>query len=170
MTTVGHSLAGLSIAALTLPKGRSLLWYLLVGHLFIFFANVPDFPLPGWGHASYQVSHSIFVTMLLASTLGLLMFIPGFNSRVGFRVLVLWSLTWLSHMVLDSMYNHGLGIGVFWPFSDAHLVLPVPWFETLSWPPVTEHNRNVFATELAFYGTLLIVCLLLRRRLHVSDQ
>jgi hypothetical protein len=85
-------------------------------------------------------------------------------------VLVLWSLTWLSHMVLDSMYNHGLGIGVFWPFSDAHLVLPVPWFETLSWPPVTEHNRNVFATELAFYGTLLIVCLLLRRRLHVSDQ
>ena len=78
MTTVGHSLAGLSIAVLTLPKGRSLLWYLLVGHLFILFANLPDFPLPGWGHASYQVSHSIFVTILLASTLGLLMLIPGF--------------------------------------------------------------------------------------------
>jgi hypothetical protein len=24
----------------------------------------------------------------------------------------------------------------------------------------------VFATELAFYGTLLLVCLMLRRRLH----
>ncbi len=163
MTTVGHSLAGVSIAVLFLPKGRSLLWYLLVGHLFIFFANVPDFPLPGWGHASYQVSHSIFVTTLAASTLGLLMLIPGFDERIGFRVLLLWSVTWLSHMVLDAMYNHGLGIGVFWPFSDAHLVLPVPWFETLTWPPFSEHNRDVFAIELAFYGALLILSLLLRR-------
>ena len=170
MTTVGHSLVGLSIAALTLPKGRSLTWYLLVVHLFILFANLPDLPLPGWGHANYEVSHSFFVTMLFASTLGLLALVPGVDSAIGFRVLVFWSLAWLSHMVLDAMYNHGLGIGVFWPFSEAHLVLPVPWFETLTWPPFTEHNRNVFATELAFYGTLLILCLLLRRRLHVTDQ
>ena len=164
MTTVGHSLAGLSIAVLTLPTGRSLLWYVAVGHLFILFANLPDLPLPGWGHANYEVSHSVFVTMLLASTLGLLMFIPGFDSRVGFRVLLFWSLTWLSHMVLDSMYNHGLGIGVFWPFSDAHLVLPVPWFETLTWPPITEHNRHVFLTEIAVFGAVLAACLLLRHR------
>ena len=165
MTTVGHSLAGLSIAVIALPKGRPLLWYLLVGHLFILFANLPDLPAPGWGHASYEISHSIFVTLLLASTLGLLLLIPGVARHVGARVIVLWSVAWLGHMVLDAMYNHGLGIEVFWPFSEAHLVLPVPWFETLTWPPFTEHNRNVFATELAFYGTLLIVCLLLRRRL-----
>lgn len=170
MTTVGHSLAGLSIAALTLPKGRSLLWYLLVGHLFVLFANLPDLPLPNWGHGSYEVSHSIFVTLLLAASLCLLLLVPGLDRRVGFRVLAGWALAWLSHMVLDAMYNHGLGIGIFWPFSEAHLVLPVPWFETLSWPPFTEHNRDVFATELAFYGTLLIVCLMLRRRLHVPDQ
>ena len=44
MTTVGHSLTGLSIAALTLPKGKSLLYYLLVGHFFVFFANMWSIP------------------------------------------------------------------------------------------------------------------------------
>ena len=150
MTTVGHSLTGLSIAVLTLPKGKSLLWYLLVGHFFIFFANVPDFPLPGWGHASYQVSHSIFLTGLLASFLALLLLHPRFNEQVGAKVVLFWSIN---------------GIGIFWPISDAHLVLPLPWFETLTWPPFTEHNRSVFGIELAFYGTVLAFCLLVRRRL-----
>ena len=149
---------------LTLPRGKSLIWYLLVGHMFIFFANVPDFPFPGWGHASYHVSHSIFVTGLLASFVALLLLYPKFDEQVGRRVVFFWSLTWLSHMVLDAMYNHGNGIGIFWPVSDAHLVLPVPWFETLTWPPITEHNRRVFLIELVFYGGLLAVCLLLRSR------
>jgi hypothetical protein len=170
MTTVGHSLAGISIAVLTLPRGRSLLWYLLVGHLFVFFANIPDFPLPGWGHASYEVSHSVFVTGLLASAMALLLLVPGFDSRVGGKVIVLWSLAWMSHMVLDAIYNHGLGIGVFWPFSDAHLVLPLPWFETLTWPPFTEHNRRVFAIEFSVYSIVLALCLLIRTRLHVADR
>jgi len=170
MTTVGHSLAGLSIAALTLPKGKSLMWYLLVGHFFVFFANVPDFPLANWGHASYQVSHSIFVTGLMASLMALLLFYPPFNRHVGAKIVFWWSVTWLVHMVLDSMYNHGRGIGIFWPFSDAHLVMPVPWFETLTWPPFTEHNRDVFLIEIVVYGTLLALCLVLRRRLHVASR
>lgn len=170
MTTVGHSLAGLSIAALALPKGRSLAWYFLVGHLFIFFANIPDFPLPGWGHAQYEISHSIFVTGMLAAMLMLFLLVPAFDEKVGARVLVLWVVAWFSHMVLDSLYSHGNGIGIFWPVSDAHLALPVPWFHTLTWPPLTEHNRNVFGVELAVYGTVLILCLLLRRRLYATDQ
>lgn len=164
VTTVGHSLTGLSIAVLTLPKGRSLMWYLLVGHFFIFFANVPDFPLPGWGHASYEVSHSIFLTGLLASIMALLLLHPRFNEQVGAKVIFFWSLTWLGHMVLDALYNHGQGIGIFWPLSDAHLVLPVPWFETLTWPPFTEHNRKVFLIELGFYGALLLTCIGIRSR------
>lgn len=164
MTTLGHSLTGLSIAVLTLPRGKSLLWYLLVGHFFVFFANVPDFPLPHWGHASYQVSHSIFVTGLLASLPALLLFYPKFDEQVGVRVVFWWAVTWLSHMVLDALYNHGNGIGIFWPLSDAHLALPLPWFETLTWPPFTEHNRSVFLTELVAYGGLLLVCLILRSR------
>lgn len=168
MTTIGHSLTGISIAVLTVPRGRSLLWYLVVGHLFIFFANLPDFPLPGWGHDAYVVSHSIFLTALLASLMALLMFVPKVNARVGAVVFVAWSAAWLTHMPLDSLYSHGQGIGIFWPFSDAHLVLPVPWFETLTWPPRTEHNLRVFKIEMIFYGSVLALCIVARRIYHVT--
>lgn len=162
MTTVGHSLTGLSIAVLTLPRGRSLVWYLLVGHLYVFFANLPDFPLPGWGHDSYQVSHSIFLTALLASMMALLLLLPKFNARVGATVLFAWTVAWFSHMLLDSMYSHGQGIGIFWPFSDAHLALPVSWFDTLQWPPRTAHNIRVFEIELLTFGAALAWCIGLR--------
>jgi len=164
MTTVGHSLTGLSLAVLTLPRGKTLLWYLVVGHFFVFFANVPDFPLPGWGHASYHVSHSIFLTALLASLLALLLLLPKFSTQVGKRVVLAWGAAWFSHMLLDAMYNHGRGIGIFWPFSDAHLVLPVPWFETLTWPPKSDHNLRVFLIELGVYGALLCTSLFIRSR------
>jgi membrane-bound metal-dependent hydrolase YbcI (DUF457 family) len=170
VTTVGHSLTGLSIAVLTLPRGRSLGWYLLIGHFFVFFANVPDFPLPGWGHDSYQVSHSIFLTTLLAALMALLLLLPKFNARVGMGVVVAWTAAWFSHMLLDSMYSHGQGIGIFWPFSDTHLALPVPWFDTLRWPPITEHNRRVFAIELAVYGSLLAACVWIRSRSKTASS
>jgi len=164
VTTVAHSLTGLSIAVLALPKGHSLIWYLLVGQFFIFFANLPDFPLPGWGHASYEVSHSVFLTGLLASMMALLLLHPKFNEQVGAKVVLFWSITWLGYMVLDAMYNHGQGIGIFWPISDAHLVLTTPWFETLTWPPFTEHNRRVFLTELGVFGAILAGCVWIRSR------
>lgn len=163
MTTVGHSLSGVSIAVLTLPRGKSLLWYLFFGHMFVFFANLPDLPLPGWGHSSYQVSHSIFLAALLASLLALLLLLPTFNEKVGKSIVIAWAVAWLSHMLLDSLYAHGLGIGIFWPFSNAHLALPVPWFETLRWPPISEHNRSVFITEWLVYGAVLLLCVGLRR-------
>jgi membrane-bound metal-dependent hydrolase YbcI (DUF457 family) len=162
MTTVGHSLTGLSIAVLTLPRGRSLLWYLLVGHFFIFFANVPDFPFPGWGHADYHISHSIFVTVLLASLLALLLLWPTFDARVGTKIMLAWSLAWFSHMPLDAMYSHGIGIAVFWPFSDAHLSMPIPWFDTIRWPPRSEHNLRVFRTEALVFGLVLVSCVVIR--------
>lgn len=163
MTTVGHSLTGISLAVLTLPRGKSLVWYLLIGHLFVFFANLPDLPLPGWGHRSYEISHSIYLAALLASLMALLLLLPKFHAQVGSRVVIAWAVAWLTHMLLDSMYSHGVGIGIFWPFSNAHLSLPVPWFETLRWPPISEHNRRVFHIELAVFGALLLTCVALRR-------
>jgi len=41
MTTIGHSLSGISIAVLTLPRGRSLLWYIVAGHVFVFLSTFP---------------------------------------------------------------------------------------------------------------------------------
>jgi membrane-bound metal-dependent hydrolase YbcI (DUF457 family) len=162
MTTIGHSLSGVSIAILTLPRGRSLLWYLVAGHLFVFFANIPDYPFPGWGHDSYQVSHSIFLAALLASLIGLLRLVPAINTRVSATMFLAFSAAWLLHMPLDSIYSHGHGIGIFWPFSDVHLSMPIPWFETLTWPPKTDHNLRVFAIEAIVYGTVLVMCVIAR--------
>jgi hypothetical protein len=66
-------------------------------------------------------------------------------------------------MPLDSLYNHGRGIAIFWPFSDAHLAMPVPWFETISLPPFTESNLRVFGIEALVYGIILVSCILIRR-------
>ncbi len=163
MTTVGHSLTGLSLAALTLPPGQSRRWYVVAAAIFVFFANVSDFPLPGWGHSAYHVSHSIFVTTLLASLMALLLFWPTFHAKVGAKVLAAWSIAWLSHLPLDSMYAHGQGIAIFWPFSEAHLAMPVPWFETVSLPARTVDNLRVFGIETVIFGAALIVCIGLRR-------
>jgi len=163
VTTVGHSLTGLSIAVLTLPRGKSLGWYLLVGQFYLFFTNLPDFPIPGWGHSNYQVSHSLFVTLLLVSLLCLLLLWPTVREQVRARIFLAWSITWLSHMPLDSLYNHGRGIAIFWPFSDAHLAMPVSWFQTISLPPFTESNLRVFGIEALVYGIVFIVCITIRR-------
>jgi len=123
-------LTGIALPTLTLPQARSEWWYFWIVNGMVFFANLPDFRLPGRGHSSYLVSHGIFVVALLAALLALFLLWPTFNARVGRRVLIAWS----SHILLDSMYKHGQGIAVFWPFSDAHLAMPVAWFETIRLP------------------------------------
>lgn len=163
MTTIGHSLTGLSLAALTLPRGLSRRRYLLLAAAYVFFANLPDYPLPGWGHAAYNVSHSVFVTLALAAVIAPLTTWRRLPGHVTPGIAAGWTAAWLSHMVLDSMYSHGNGIGIFWPFSDAHLVLTVPWFDTVSLPARSPHNLRVFAIETAVFGLALVVALALRR-------
>lgn len=157
MTTIGHSLLGLSIAAVAVPSSVPRRQFFLLAALAVLFANLPDLPLPGWGHRAYAVSHSFVVTLVLA---GLLFAIVRLwrNDLIVFRGLP-WMLTlaWLSHMVLDSTYSHGNGLAVLWPVSSAHLALPVPWFDTLSLPVRSEHNRDVIRTELAVYGALAVL-------------
>lgn len=157
MTSVGHTLTGFGIAVAGMPSGlrrRGRVTLLLLAGTA---ANVPDFPLPGWGHHMYHISHSLFVTVAGLTALGLwLRTRPELRSRVaGWRGLSLLAMAWLSHFLLDALYNHGRGVGIFWPLSDAHLALPVPWFETLRPPWRTARNLRVFAVELGVYGALL---------------
>ena len=84
--------------------------------------------------------------------------------------MVAWSIAWLSHLPLDSMYAHGQGIAIFWPFSDAHLAMPVSWFETLNLPARSEHNLRVFRIELLVFGTALLSCAGLRRVWFLSKS
>jgi hypothetical protein len=156
MTSIGHTLTGLSIAVAGMPRGldrrRRFALLALCGTA----ANAPDFPLPGWGHHMYHISHSLFVTVALL--VGLAWWLrrrPDLRRRAaGWRGLTLVGVAWMSHLLLDSFYNHGEGIGIFWPVSDAHLVLPIPWFETLRPPWRGVHNLRVFGVELLAYGAL----------------
>ena len=162
MTTVGHSLLGLSIAAAAVPQSVPRRKFVLLSGAFVLFANLPDLPVPGWGHFAYSVSHSFVVTVVLASVLFGVVRARRPN-LITFPALP-WLLTiaWLSHMVLDSTYSHGNGLAVLWPISSAHLALPLPWFDTLSLPVASDHNRHVIHTELAIYGTIVVLAFLVR--------
>jgi hypothetical protein len=69
---------------------------------------------------------------------------------------------WLSHLLLDSFYNHGKGISIFWPFSKARLALPIPWFDLGVGSPA--HIMHVFLIEFLSYFPWLVLAILFRRK------
>lgn len=165
MTTMGHSLTGLSIGVLCLPGGKRWWWIVLFLNAFIGLSNIPDWPFPFWGHNRYEVSHSLFVNTGLAALLVLAIGAYGaIRRRVGgWRVLVCGGLTWVGHLLLDTLYNHGQGLAMFWPFSEASLALPLPWFSTLRETLVPDaHMARVLLIEAGFYGALLLACIAIR--------
>lgn len=165
MTLVGHSFVSAAIGAacipVTLPRKKQLTLF----GIFIFIGMIPDLPLPGWGHYRYHVSHSLFVNLaLMGGAVVWLITRQAPAAMGGVRVLVGGGLVWLSHFLLDSFYRHGLGVGIFWPFSDRHLALPLPWFDILRVSePLSWHNLSVVAVELAVYLPLFLAALFLRR-------
>lgn len=146
---------GLAIGSLAV--GRRPIRQRLAGlAAFVALANLPDWPLPGWGHDAYHVSHSLAVNLvLIAIAAGLL------SRWLGWRVLVAGAAAWLSHLLLDSFYNHGLGVQIGSPAIDYRLNLPIPWLQTLdvanllSW-----RNASVVVFELLTFGPFAIAALL----------
>ncbi|MBW2276629.1 MAG: metal-dependent hydrolase [Deltaproteobacteria bacterium] len=165
MTTMGHSLTGLSIGVLCLPDGKRWWWIVICLHCFIALANIPDWPFTFWGHNHYDVSHSLLVTLVLAAAMmiGVGAFRKIREISGGWRVIVCGGLTWVSHLLLDTLYNHGQGLAMFWPLTEARLALPLPWFSTLreTWIP-DAHTGRVLAIEAAVYGCLLVLCVVAR--------
>lgn len=167
MTYIGHTLTGLAVGAAVLPGGMSRRRMVIGLAVFALLADIPDFPLPGWGHYAYRVSHSIFVNggLIGIALLGLTVASMRKGLRVSKRMIAGGVAAWLSHFLLDSMYNHGLGIAIYWPVSSGSLAWPVPWFSTLehSPPPLNMHTFRVFAVEFLCYLPLLGAVLLVRR-------
>jgi hypothetical protein len=172
MTFVGHSLVGASLAQTAVPGGASWKQWLFIVNLYVLLAFFPDLPLPGWGHSRYFFSHSLFVNVLLIIPLAGMACYYRSCKGVGSYPLVAGAvLAWLSHFPLDALYNHGQGVAIYWPFSEAVLNLPLPWFATLDMrlPLTAAHNLNVFLVEALFYLPLFGAALLgrqvwLRRR------
>lgn len=176
MTFVGHSLTATALAILSLPAPASPRRVTAQILSFVVLANLPDAPVSGWGHVRYDISHSLFVTLLLLTLLAsICVWRPQLRRRLGgWSVLAAGAAAWLSHLLLDSFYNHGRGIGIFWPVSDAHLALPIPWFEVLPqvWPRWTPEATRVLAFELISYLPLVVLalgcCYIQRRRMPMA--
>lgn len=164
MTGVGHSLTGLSIAALGHPVEPSWRRRALLVALYAGAANLPDLPVPLWGHHRYHVSHSIIVNLVLMLGCALVLALaPRLRRGLGgWRGAICLGLAWCSHFALDGMYNHGRGVAVLWPVSDTRLVLALPWFRTLTGPRLDSASLHIFAVEAAFFGALLLLCVALR--------
>jgi len=166
MTIVGHVLTGTAIGTLAMPRKSSLgakFAYLVV---FIFLAELPDLPLPSWGHDIYYFSHSLFINLIL---IGLFTILPlereDIRRRIGGWPVVAGGVAaWLSHLLLDTFYNHGEGLLMFWPFSIARLALPIPWLTAnINHLPVTSPEViRIFLLEFATFLPLVVITVYLR--------
>ncbi len=135
--------------------------------VFVLLANIPDFPLKNWSHENYQVSHSLFVNLLfiVIAMIGVTT-LRDVRTRIGgWPMIVGGAIAWLSHLLLDSFYNHGHGIAIFWPFSDARLALPIPWFSTVTSlpPPITPEMIRILLIEFVCYLPFLLLAVLIRK-------
>ena len=134
------------------------MWLLAV---FVVLANAPDLPCPAWGHERYEISHSLLVTTIGVACLEIfLLWKSQAWPAITLPVAVGMGMTWYSHLLLDTFYNHGKGLAIYWPWSDARLALPIPWFDNLEPVPVISwHNASVCAVEATVYGGLLVLVL-----------
>jgi hypothetical protein len=175
MTLVGHMLTGTAIGVVTMPnypRTRQKTIFLLV---FALLATVPDWPFRNWGHAKYYVSHSIFINLLLIGIVGTILYIaprtwrkhsliPATHS-LSWQVMLGGSLAWMSHLLLDTFYNHKKGLAMFWPLSSARLALPIPWLAVASRPflPVTTGNLRIILLDFLTFFPLVIFAIIIRK-------
>lgn len=164
MTEVGHFLTGATIGVLSMPKSADKKHRTAHIAAFLFLAVIPDLPFKGWGHDRYYFSHSFFVTLLLILVVGLaFLLLKELRIKLGdWPVLIGGALAWLSHLLLDSFYNHGKGIMIYWPFSEARLALPIPWFGLGIGSPI--QIAQVLLIEFVSYFPLLLLAIFLRRK------
>ncbi len=167
MTTVGHSLTGISIAILFAPKISKVQQKIVYYIIFVICALIPDIEVSGWGHDRYYVSHSIVlmgVIWAILATLSLL--IPALRKRkIYWRLFLGMSLAWLSHYFLDSLYSHGYGVMVMWPISEGRLNFSLPWFDTIPPFPVSMVHVKIVFIEILCYLPLVGGAILIKRKL-----
>lgn len=168
MSPVGHSLVAFSVGVLTLPPQKTLRWKIVYFTGLAWVSLLPDWPLSFWGHKRYDISHSIFVNAaLIGVTLLVFWYRPSLKTYIGGKP-VLWGgcFVWFIHLFLDTLYNHGQGIALYWPFSEAHLALPLPWFNEMIGARSFSLRRalHVATIEFLFYSPLLMLAVYWRQR------
>ena len=155
MTTLGHILAGTAVGIVVMPGHLSMGKRLLHLGIFTLLPNIPDLPLPYWGHDRYEISHSIFINALLCSFVAACLL--KYNKTTP-QLIVAGTIAWLSHLLLDSFYGDGLGVPILWPFSDFRAHLPLPWFAVITTGMAfSAEVKKQFTAELFTYFPLIIL-------------
>jgi len=164
MTTFGHSLTGLAALIIIIPPWigwwRRLAWIVI----FIALASIPDWPLPGWGHQNLDVSHSLWVNLGLCFVVACILK-KTFPDRYGkTSILLAFGFTWLSHILLDTLYGNLPGVSIFWPFNDTLVSLPIPWLKTPPHvpPPFDAEVVWILFAELMTFAPLILIGYLFR--------
>ena len=159
---------GLSIGVLVLPRRWPAGAKAALLTTFAILGNVPDIPVY-LVNGIYDISHSIFINGGAMLVVVLALWAWGRARRVigDWPVVIGGLAAWGSHLLLDAIYNTGLGVQIFWPVSDtASLILTLPWFSRVQLP-WTEHaaeNVRTYAVEALFFGGILATCIWIRRR------
>jgi membrane-bound metal-dependent hydrolase YbcI (DUF457 family) len=169
MTQMGHSLVGACLGILALSKHKKLSSSIGTLFLFVVLANIPDLPVPAWGHDRYYFSHSLFVNLgvaLLLTSIYLLLSKFWLKIAPNMKFLLLMILALFSHLLLDSFYNHGFGVAIFWPFSSESLALPIPWLSVQKDfpPPFTLEMLRIWFLEFLTFSPLLLLSLWYRKQ------
>lgn len=165
MTTFGHSLTGMALLTLIIPERLSWLQRLLWIIAFIAISNIPDWPLPIWGHRQLAISHSLWVNLSLYTTLAALVwrYLPEKIEKPTLLMTV--GLAWLSHIGLDTLYGDLPGVVISWPFSDGMASFPLPWLKTLPHvpPPFDFRVIKILFFEFITFSPLILLAYGLRR-------
>lgn len=166
MTSLGHSLVGASVGILCMPAMASLHRRLIVLMAIIAVANLPDWPIPGWGHFHLAASHSIIVNGAAMVCLALGLHLKGaLTLKSNRRVFIGLIVAWLSHFLLDTFYADSR-LAIFWPVSDATVSLPLPWLKTLPHvpPPFDGRVVRILVFEALTFLPLLVLAAAIFRR------
>jgi hypothetical protein len=132
MTSVGHALLGTAIGLLCMPQQASAGWKVGYVVAFLVLPNIPDLPVAHWGHHRYDISHSLFVNLLLClimvALLGWLQNIRHFigDGKVTGAAVAAWSshIAWILYTTM----------GTAWPSSGPYLMRTWPYpFRGLRW-------------------------------------
>jgi membrane-bound metal-dependent hydrolase YbcI (DUF457 family) len=165
LTPIGHTLTGLAIGYLAIPRDAPRKQRAVLLGAFALAASAPDLPFPYWGHSDYRISHSLLSTAIGVTILNSILWIR-FRGRkpVTLGVMFGLALAWYSHILLDSFYNHAWGLPVLWPFSDARLALPIPWLSIGNKNDIfSMHNVKVAVFEILTFGPLLLLAYLVKK-------
>ena len=165
MTSLGHSLVGASVGVLCMPAMDKLHQRVFILIATIAVANLPDWPIPNWGHFHLAMSHSIIVNGAAIVCLVVGLSLQGMPLRQAHQLVIIGLVAaWLSHFLLDALYvdSH---LAIFWPLSEATVSFTVPWMKTLPHvpPPFDEGVIRILMYETLTFLPLLVLAAAIRR-------